>query len=97
MKNEKVAELWVKCMLDGVFNHKPIKGNNFYGIDNYLVSYSTPICMYENFAFVCSTKKYTLTTQRHRYYMNKAIMDIKNIDPRIESRSVEELQGNIYI
>ena len=97
MKNKDVALHWVKCMINNDLNHKIINGNHFFGIDNYLVSYSTPICHFINNEFVCSTKFYSKTTSKHMYYLNLALCYYRDNDPReIIIKPVDVIEGNIY-
>lgn len=83
MKNKDVALKWVHCMINNNIHHPKIIGKNLYGIDNYLVSYTTPICEFLDNKFMCSTKFYSKITSRHMYYLNLALCYYKDNDPRI--------------
>jgi hypothetical protein len=97
MKNKDVALKWVDCMINNKINHPQIIGSKLYGIDNYLVSYTTPICEYIDNTFKCSTKFYSKTTSRHMYYLNLALCHYKENDPRIILvEPVEYINRQIY-
>ena len=97
MTNKNVAIEWCNLMISGNYFHKPLKGHRFYGIDKYLVSFDTPICEYDNFVFKCSTKFYSKKTQRHRFYLNLALMDLKSRDLRVDIETVDIIPGIINI
>ncbi len=98
MTNKNVAINWAKYMLRNDKQPKLFKGTNFAGKDNYLVSFSTPICQYVGMGiFKLSTKKYSLSTKRHQYYANLALMDLQQDNPQIVIDHVDEIEGEIII
>ena len=85
-------------MLSGKKEPKLFKGTNFTGIDNYMVSFDIPICQYVgNSVFKVSTKKYSNSTKRHQYYINIALMDLKQDNPQITIETVDEIDGRINV
>ena len=96
MKNREVVSKWIDCMLKGKINHKDIVGSKLFAKDNYLVSNTTPICEYKNSVFKCATKRYSVTTERHKYYLNLILSDIISNDPRISIQTVKEIPGHIF-
>lgn len=98
MTNKNVAVEWAKYMLKHNKQPKLFKGTNFAGKDNYLVSYSKPICQYMGMGiFRVSTKKYSTNTKRHQYYTNLALMDLQQDNPQIVIERVNEIEGEIFI
>ena len=57
MTNKKVAVEWAKYMLKNDKEPKLFKGINFAGKDNYLVSFSIPICEYVGMGIFKISKK----------------------------------------